>query len=54
MILKPNTRALAVNMGGVDRWTVGIMLKPLSGWSLQLLPAKEGSRNSKMLVPWDF
>lgn len=39
-----NTRALVVNMCGVDRWAVGMTLKPLAGWSLWLPPVKEGSR----------
>ena len=54
MSYEPKTRAAAVNKRGVDRWAVGITLKPLAGWLLWLPPVKERSRSQERLVPWDF
>lgn len=54
MTYKPSSRALAVNMCGMDRWAVGITLKPLAGGWLWLPPVKEGSRSRQRLLPWDF
>lgn len=51
---KPSSRAVAVNMCGMDRWAVGITLKPRAGGWLWLLPVKEGSRSRERLLPWHF